>query len=67
MKLKYINNYKAVFLFYTYSIVSYMSRNVGLRGFEQYDSMREELLVLNIQAIYCLLLFFVGINFQKRK
>ena len=34
-----------------------MSRNVGLGGFERYDSLREELLVLNVRAIFVCLCF----------
>ena len=29
-----------------------MSRNVGIGGFEQYDLLREELLVLNARSIF---------------
>ena len=39
---------------------------MGIRGFEQYNLLREELLVLNAQAIFWLL-FFVGINFYTKK
>ena len=43
-------------------IVSDLSRNVGLAGFEKYNFLREELLALNARAIFCWFLFFVGIE-----
>ena len=55
------------FTIYTGSTVSDLSRNVGLGVFEQNDFLREELLVINAQAIFCLLLFLVGINVHTKK
>ena len=52
MKVKYINNYMTVFDFNTYVIVSDMSRKMRLGGFERNCFLREELLVLNAQAIF---------------
>ena len=56
-----------MFLFYTDGVFYDMSRNVGLGGFERYDLLRWELLVLDVWAIFCLLLFFVGITFHTKK
>ena len=56
MKVKYITNCKAVF---DYKIIFFnLSRNVGLRRFERFHSLKKELLVLNARANYFWPLFF---------
>ena len=35
-------------------------------GFDQYDSLREELLILNARSFFCLLLFFIGIILHNK-
>ena len=41
-------------------------KGCGSGGFTRYDLLREELLVLNSRVTFCLLLFFVGINFHTK-
>ena len=48
-------------------MVSDLSMRSVLGGFERYDLMREELLVLNARVIFCWFLFFVGITFSTKK
>ena len=48
-------------------MVSYLSTRSVLGGFERYDSLREELLVLNTHVVFCWFLFFVGIDFSQKK
>ena len=51
-----------IFWFYTDGIFSDLSKNVGPGGFEQYDPLREDLLVPNARAVFCWFLFFVEIK-----
>ena len=67
MKVKYINNCKTVLGYLTDGIVSDLSKNVCIGGSERYYSLKGELLVLNAWEIFCLLLFFVGMNFCTKK
>ena len=61
-KVKYINNYIAIFDFIHTGLFLICQGMCRILGFEQYDSLIEELLVLNTWAISCWLLFFVGIE-----
>ena len=48
-------------------MVSDLSSRSGLGGFDQYDSLREDLLVLNARACFLVSIFFLEILFHNKK
>ena len=65
-KLKYTNNCKDI-LDFTYMGLFLICQGMGDWVVEQYDSLREKLLVIDARAIYFWLLFFVGMTFHTKK